>query len=188
MLYLLLGLSALGASPVSAGPQQVVTVEVPRQFKMVTRHAAGGIEMIEYVMPPDTNEHWRQKVTIQVLHGAGARTRVDDFYESWRKIMGAKCPVSTQTDTWGAVDGVRAIKNDYACLQQPENGLPDDLETVMIDGPEDITVVQINFGRTRPKKDQRVLDRFFGSLKVCDRAALRACSARKGAGFVVTSK
>ena len=122
------------------------------------------------------------------MHGAGARTDVDGFYEMWRKSVMGSCPESTQTDVWGTVDGVRAIRNDYVCTREPKTGRSSDMETVMIGGPEDIAIVQITFAHALGRKDQRQVDQLFRSVRVCDTDALDVCAKRKRVGFLATNK
>jgi hypothetical protein len=189
MISILLALAAPDAAPPPPIVQeQAISFDVPDAFKPGWHQHNDRIDMIEFVVPPETVETWTRMVTSQVLTGAALRIDLEDFYTNWRRGLAANCPQLTASETWGQVDEVRAIRADLVCALNPKTGKPEYLSATMISGRENFFILQVAFRHPIGKGDQKLIDHVTQSLKVCDGEDRKACGARKWVGFVATGK
>jgi len=185
MIGLLLA-TALAAQPSTAATEMLGT-DVPNNFEVGYRAENAEQEIIEVVEPPETVENWTKLVTLQLFRGKGGPGAGEDFYGIWRNLMRNSCPGLTESSIRGTVDGKPAIRGSLSCPNNPKTGKPENLIAVVVEGDANLMMVQVAFKHPIGPKDNALVNRITGTLKVCEKRAFTACSARKPTGFIATA-
>lgn len=175
--------AAIAAQPAVTTETEMLGIDVPDQFQVGNHQRNEREEIIELVDPPETVDNWSRLITSLMFFGA-AQTVPGDFYTRWRDQLRSACPGLKDTLVKGTVDGHLAIRGSLSCPHNPQTGKPENLAAFLVQGDANLMMAQVAFRHRIGPKENALISRISGSLKVCDQRTLASCSARRATGFV----
>jgi S1-C subfamily serine protease len=183
------------AGPGDTSPQPLVSqaaqsetlgINPPAGFKVIHHERDDSVEDFKLIQPPETAKTWSRRITSEMYFDV-RHTPLDEHVVFWRNLIARFCTGLTDASVKGVVDGKSARKISFHCPEHTIYGKSYNLKMVLVQGTANLMIAKVELKRQPTPADSALIDQLFGSMRVCDKRLLAACSARKATGFVPSS-
>jgi hypothetical protein len=141
---------------------------LPSGFKQGWATSRDGMDMSEFVIPPETVEKWSRLITTQVFHGKGD-TPSSVFIQGWGGRMSAACPGLTHGQlVTGHRNGYTLSFVEANCPKNPATNRPERIYIEVFQGKDALYSVQSAFRYEPSSAEVNDTLAFLQSITVCD--------------------